>query len=138
MMWHKIDTLFYQYTNSNNKDDERVTVQCRYNAVHFITISHTGLRWQRQNIRNTLISHQAPKYHTLGRAKNQECERKYKNTQMESDKLLLKEQRNKYKNLLNFTKKDYIKSKTENVQSSKDLYKICDKMLDREQRSALP
>ena len=56
---------------------------------------------------------------------------------MESDKLLLKEQRNKYENLLNFTKKDYIKNKIENSQSSKDLYKICDKMLDREQRSAL-
>ena len=49
------------------------------------------------------------------------CERKYKNTHLESDKLLLKEQRNKYNNLLNFTKKDYIKNKIENAQSSKDL-----------------
>ena len=66
------------------------------------------------------------------------CERKYKNTQLESDKLLLKEQRNKYNNLLNSTKKDYIKNKIENAQSSKDLYKICDKLLNREQRSVLP
>ena len=66
------------------------------------------------------------------------CEKKYKNTQLESDKLLLKEQRNKYNNLLNSTKKDYIKNKIENAQSSKDLYQICDKLLNREQRSVLP
>ena len=66
------------------------------------------------------------------------CERKYKNTQLESDKLLLKEQRNKYNNLLNSTKKNYIKNKIENAQSSKDLYKICDKLFNREQRSVLP
>ena len=66
------------------------------------------------------------------------CEKKYKNTQLESDKLLLKEKRNKYNNLLNSTKKDYIKNKTENAQFSKDLYKICDKLLNREQRSVLP
>ena len=63
---------------------------------------------------------------------------KDKNTQLESDKLLLKEQRNKYNNLLNSTKKDHIKDKIENAQSSKDLYKICDKLLNREQRSVLP
>ena len=66
------------------------------------------------------------------------CERKYKITQLESDKLLLKEQRNKCDNLLNSTKKDYIKNKIENVQSSTDLHKICDKLLNREQRSVLP
>ena len=53
-------------------------------------------------------------------------------------KTLLKEQRNIYNNLLNSTRKDYIKNKIENVQSSKDLYKICDKLLNREQRSVLP
>ena len=57
--------------------------------------------------------------------------KKYKNTQLESDKLLWKEQRNKYNNLLNSTKKGYIKNKIENAQSSKDLYEICDKLLNR-------
>ena len=66
------------------------------------------------------------------------CERKYKNTQLESDKLLLKEQRNKFNNLCNSTKKDYNKNKIENAQSSKDLYKIYNKLLNREQRSVLP
>ena len=66
------------------------------------------------------------------------CERKYKNAQLESDKLLLKDQRNKYNNLLNSTKKDYIKNQIENAQSSKDLYQIWDKLLNREQRSVLP
>ena len=65
------------------------------------------------------------------------CERKYKNIHFESDKLILKEQRDKY-NLLNSIKKDYIKNKIANAQSSKDIYKICDKLLNREQRSVLP
>ena len=60
------------------------------------------------------------------------------NTQLESDTLLLKEQRNRYNNLLNSTKKDYTKNKIENAQSSRDLYQICDKLLNREQRSVLP
>ena len=42
-----------------------------------------------------------------------------------------------YNNLLNSTKKDYIKNKIENAQSSRDLYKICNK-LNREQRPELP
>ena len=75
---------------------------------------------------------------SAGKRLRRKCQRKYKNTQLESDKLLLKEQRNKYNNLLNSTKKDYIKNKIENAQSSKDLYQICDKLLNREQRSLLP
>ena len=67
------------------------------------------------------------------------CERKYeKKKKLESNKLLLKDQSNKYNNLLNSTKKDYIKNKIENAQSSKDLYKICDTLLNREQSSVLP
>ena len=54
------------------------------------------------------------------------------------DKLQLQEQRNKYNALLNSTKKDYIKNKIENAESSKDLYKICDKLLNREQKAILP
>ena len=66
------------------------------------------------------------------------CERKYKTPNWnESNKLLLKEQRNKYNSHLNPTEKDYIKNKIENAQSSKDLYKICDKLINREQRSVL-
>ena len=51
---------------------------------------------------------------------------------------MLKEQRDKYNNLLNSTKKDYIKNKIANAQSSKGIYKICDKLLNRKQRSVLP
>ena len=60
------------------------------------------------------------------------------NTQLESDNLLWKEQWNEYNSLLNSTKKDYIKNKIENAQSSRNLYKIRDKLLNREQRSVLP
>ena len=65
-------------------------------------------------------------------------ERKYKQSKLTVDKLQLQEQRNKYNALLNSTKKDYIKNKIENAESSKDLYKICDKLLNREQKAILP
>ena len=54
------------------------------------------------------------------------------------DKLQLQEQRNKYNTLLNSTKKDYIKNKIENAESSKDLHKIWNKLLNREQKAILP
>ena len=66
------------------------------------------------------------------------CQRKYKNTRSESDKLLMKAQRNRYNNPLNYTKKDNIKTKIENPQCPKDLYEICDKLLNPEQKSVLP
>ena len=46
--------------------------------------------------------------------------------------------KNKYNAYLNSTKKDYITNKIENAESSKDLYKICDKLLSREQKAILP
>ena len=54
------------------------------------------------------------------------------------EKLQLQEQRNKYNALLNSTKQDYIKNKIENAESSSDLYKICDKLLNRKQKAILP
>ena len=65
-------------------------------------------------------------------------EQKYKQSKLTVDKLQLQEQRNKYNALLNSTKKDYIKNKIENAESSKDLCKICDKLLNREQKAMLP
>ena len=63
---------------------------------------------------------------------------KYKQSKLTVDKLQLQEQRHKYNALLNSTKKDYIKNKIENAESSKDLYKTCDKLLNREQKAILP
>ena len=54
------------------------------------------------------------------------------------DKLQLQEQRNNYNTLLNTTKKDYIKNKIANAELSKDLYTICDKLLNWEQKAILP
>ena len=65
-------------------------------------------------------------------------ERKFKQTQSAADKLVLQTQRNKYNNLLTTTKKDYFKTKITNAQSSKELYKICDRLLNREKTSVLP
>ena len=42
------------------------TVECRYNAVQFITILHTALRWQQQNRLQTHNTHPIPRPH--GRA----------------------------------------------------------------------
>ena len=36
------------------------TVECRYNAVQFIAISHTTLLWQWQNVNKNLIPQQTP------------------------------------------------------------------------------
>ena len=63
---------------------------------------------------------------------------KYKQSKLTVDKLQLQEQRNKYNALLNSTKKDYLKNKIENAESSKALYRICDKRLNREQIAILP
>ena len=54
------------------------------------------------------------------------------------DRLQLQEQRNKHNAFLNSTKKDNIKNKIENAAPSKDLYKICDKLLNRKQKATLP
>ena len=64
-------------------------------------------------------------------------ERKYEQSKLTVDKLQSQEQRNKSNSLLNSTKKDYITNKIENAESSKDLYKICDKLLNREQKAIL-
>ena len=40
-IWQKFSSLPY-------------TVECHYSAIQFITISHTALAWQRQNINQTL------------------------------------------------------------------------------------
>ena len=47
---------------------------------------------------------------------------KYKQSKLTVDELQLQAQRNKYNVLLNSTKKDYIKNKIENAESSTDLY----------------
>lgn len=65
-------------------------------------------------------------------------ERKFNTTKLVSDKVLLQEQRNKYNFLLTQTKKDYFRSKVESATSSKELYKVCDKLLNREKASVLP
>ena len=36
------------------------TVECRYNAVKFVTILHSALQWQWQNVSQTLDSQNTP------------------------------------------------------------------------------
>ena len=70
--------------------------------------------------------------------KKRKLERKYKQTKLIIDKERFDSQKNKYNYLLTEAKKNYFKSKIENAASSKDLYKVCNKLLNREQKSVLP
>ena len=65
-------------------------------------------------------------------------ERKYNKTKLAVDKERLDHQRNIYNHLLTQAKQDYFKTKIETAETSKDLYKVCDNLLNREQKSVLP
>ena len=65
-------------------------------------------------------------------------ERKYNKTKLAVDKERLDHQRNIYNYLLTQAKQDYFKTKIETAETSKDLYKVCDNLLNREQKSVLP
>ena len=65
-------------------------------------------------------------------------ERKYDKTKLAVDKERLDNQRNIYNYLLTQAKQDYFKTKIETAETSKDLYKVCDNLLNREQKSVLP
>ena len=65
-------------------------------------------------------------------------ERKYNKTKLAVDKERLDNQRNIYNHLLTQAKQDYFKTKIETAETSKDLYKVCDNLLNREQKSVLP
>ena len=61
-------------------------------------------------------------------------EHKYKHTKLVIDKEQYCEQRNKYNQLLSNAKKDYYNSKIQCAKSSKELFKICNKLLNREKK----
>ena len=65
-------------------------------------------------------------------------ERKYNKTKLAVDKERLDNQRNIYNHLLTQAKQDYFKTKIETAETSKDLYKVCGNLLNREQKSVLP
>ena len=51
---------FYNLPTLRNTSDMSYTIECHYNAVQFITISHMALWWQQQNINETSNSQQTP------------------------------------------------------------------------------
>ena len=65
-------------------------------------------------------------------------ERKYNITKVSVAKERLDHQRNIYYHLLTQAKQDYFKTKLETAETSKDHYKMCDSLLNREQKSVLP
>ena len=67
-----------------------------------------------------------------------ELERNYDKTKLAVDIERLDHQRNIYNHLLTQAKQDYFKIKIETAETSKDLYKVCDNLLNREHKSVLP
>ena len=65
-------------------------------------------------------------------------ERKYDKIKLAVDKERLDHERNIYNHLLTQAKQDLFKTKIETAETSKDLYKVCDNLLNREQKSVLP
>ena len=57
-------------------------------------------------------------------------ERKYNKTKLAVDKERLDHQRNICNHLLTQAKQDYFKTKIETAETSKDLYKVCDNLLE--------
>ena len=64
-------------------------------------------------------------------------ERKYNKTELAVDKERLDHQGNIYNHLLTQVNQVYFKTEIETAETSKDLYKVCDNFLNREQKSVL-
>ena len=64
-------------------------------------------------------------------------ERTFKRTKLTVDKQRLDIQKNRYNHLLAEAKRDYFQSKVQNS-TSKELYKVCNRLLNQEQQSVLP
>ena len=73
-----------------------------------------------------------------GKRLRRKLERKYNKTKIAVDKERVDHQCNIYNHLLTQAKQDYFKTKIETAETSKDLYKVCDDLLNREQKSVLP
>ena len=65
-------------------------------------------------------------------------ERKYNKSKLAVDRELYCHQRDKYNNLLNTTKQDYFKNKIESATSTKELFKVCNNLLNRTNENVLP
>ena len=91
--------------------------------------------------REVTIRADAPWYNselTKEKQLRRKLERKYKRTKLHVDKSQLDHQRNKYNYLLSEAKKNYFRSKVDNAQTSKELYSVCNKLLNRGKQSILP
>ena len=65
-------------------------------------------------------------------------ELEYNKTKLAVDKERLDHQRNIYNHLLTQARQEYFKTKTETADTSKDLNKVCDNLLNREQKYVTP
>ena len=65
-------------------------------------------------------------------------ERRYNKSRLAVDRELYCYQRDKYNNLLNTTKQEYFKDKVESATSTKELFKVCNNLLNRTNENILP
>ena len=70
--------------------------------------------------------------------KRRKLERTYKRTSLAIDKERHNQQRNINNSLLSIAKTTYYKTKVESATSTKELYQVCNKLLNRERASILP
>ena len=65
-------------------------------------------------------------------------ERRYNKSRITVDRELYCHQRDKYNNLLNTTKQEYFKDKVESATSTKELFKVCNSLLNGTNKNILP
>ena len=94
-----------------------------------------------EKTRVVTIRPEAPWYNSnLAEEKRLKCkyERKYNKSKLAVDRELYCHQRDKYNNLLNTAKQDYFKNKIESATSTKELFKVCNNLLNRTNENVLP
>ena len=145
-------TIHYRSWKSINLDIFREDISQSFSGFHCTDVE-SGVKSYAKTLEETLNKHapektrditvrtETPWYNSdLTREKQlrRTYERKYKKSNLQVDYKIYTDQRDKYNNLLNETKKDYYKSKIKNSTSSKDLFKTCNFLLNRSKSTALP
>ena len=117
-------------------NDPEVAVRSYNNILQDIVECHAPMK-----SREVTVRADAPWYTselTKEKQVRRKLERRYKRSNLSVDKDQLDHQRNKYNYLLNEAKKNYFKSKVENAETPKELYNVCNKLLNRGKHSILP
>ena len=139
--WKSVDVDSVQRDISSAFED--FNIQDLNSAVKFYntTLNNIVDSHAPEKTRDFSVRADTPWYNaSLGREKRhrRKLERTFQRTKLTVDKQRLDIQKNKYNHLLAEAKKDYIKSKVQNTNSSKELFKVCNRLLNKEKTTVLP